>query len=124
MKSASISTPSAERVPSALQSALGILLRNNFSAEDLPLDVNNPQWLRLEKEFQLSFGQTCALQNFAQKRDKNCNLTISPASALPINEQPVVVKNATKRKRKVTVTNSKEEAIGLVEESSSSDRGS
>lgn len=57
---------------SSLQVALEVLLRNDFSALDLPIDPTDPLWDRIEKDFHLTLGQLSALRNYV-KNNNLCN---------------------------------------------------
>jgi len=64
---------------SSLQSALEVLLRNDFSALDLPIDPTDPLWERIEKDFHLTLGQFSALRNYV-KNNSGC-IPPSPAAS-------------------------------------------
>ncbi len=51
---------------SSLQVALEVLLRNDFSALDLPIDPTDPLWDRIEKDLHLTLGQLSALRNYVK----------------------------------------------------------
>jgi len=76
---------------SFLQSALDVLTLHDFSPLDLPLDLKDSLWDRLEKDYQLTLGQLSALRNFVKSRDvvaaatttTTCMLNPSSASSPP-----------------------------------------
>lgn len=63
---------------SSLQSALEVLLRNDFSALDLPIDPTDPLWERIEKDFHLTLGQFSSLRNYV--KTNSCCIPSSPGS--------------------------------------------
>ena len=63
---------------SSLQSALEVLLRNDFSALDLPIDPTDPLWERIEKDFNLTLGQFSSLRNYV--KNNSCCIPSSPGS--------------------------------------------
>ena len=54
---------------SSLQSALDVLTLHDFSPLDLPLDLKDSLWDRLEKDYKLTLGQLSALRNLVKSRD-------------------------------------------------------
>jgi hypothetical protein len=75
---------------SSLQSALDILTLHEFSPLDLPLDLKDSLWDRLEKDYKLTLGQFSALRNFVKSRDvaaaaatTTTTCMLNPSSASP-----------------------------------------
>ena len=74
---------------SSLQSALDILTLHEFSPLDLPLDLKDSLWDRLEKDYKLTLGQLSALRNFVKSHDvagaatTNTTCMLNPSSASP-----------------------------------------
>ena len=83
---------------SSLQSALEVLLRNDFSALDLPIDSTDPLWERIEKDFHLTLGQFSALRNYV--KNNNCCIPASPGSNVVATSGNVAAQpSKTKRSR-------------------------
>ena len=94
-----------------------MLLRNEFSPLDLPIDPTDLLWERLEKDFQLTLGQLSALRNYVKSQSIPHSPTTTSKSGLvvaaPVSE---AAKHPKKRKnsRKVEVKEEKLAATALV----------
>ena len=95
---------------SSLQSALDILTLHEFSPLDLPLDLKDSLWDRLEKDYKLTLGQFSALRNFVKSRDvaaattTTCMLKPSSSASPP----PAASANNKRTRSRKTPRQSKE----------------
>ena len=108
-------TSSSNFPTSSLQSALDVLLRNEFSPLDLPIDPTDLLWERLEKDFQLTLGQLSALRNYVKSQSIPHSPTTTSKSGL-VAATVSEAKHPKKRKnsRKVEVKEEKLAATTLV----------